>query len=691
MAALVQSKASAEVINATTVAATFDSSVTAGNLIVGVCAGWKAGGTTLSGIADNKGNGAYTVQENDLWDSEVRHGQGYKANVATGGTTFTVTATFATSVNGTLGILEYSGIETTPTVSSASNSGTGTAVTAGTVNPAAASTIVAGMIYNTGGPVTIAENHASYTQRLEIDENNDAQAQNIADRNATTGSQACTWSASGSVAWGAHSVAYSETSTGATLAAGAQALALGLAATLVAGAITLAAGAQVLGLSAPTASVSSGAVTLAAGSQAIGLSAPDTTLTVTISLAAGSQTLSLVVPAPAVSSGATTIAADANTLALSVDATVAATISLAGGEQTLALTAPSAAISSGASTVAAGSQILALSAPDVALSLGAVTLSAGGQILALINPDATVSAAGGAQTLTASVQTLALSVQDATVSTGAVTVQAGSQTLALVNPDATLAAPVTLSAGGQTLALSSPDVTLSAGAVTLSADGQVLGLSSPGAAVSIGASALTVGAQVLALIAPDATVVSASNQTLTADAAALALSAPEAAVTAVSARQEAALPEPIWGAAVQLPPTYTVIGLDLRPAVDVDGEIDISISVVVAGQCTVVREADIAGVIAIAVPFISGNGGVSAVAVARGSAFVPSRVDVVGRIASVSDARVSMQCSQELDTSIAGHGHIELTQVHLLKEARDEARRAAEETILVFGSWSRRS
>ena len=208
--ALVQKKAGAEVGPSTTHAATFDSAVTAGNLVVGVAAVWDSTAPALTSIADNKGNGNYTIQESDAWASQIRHAQGSKegAGLTTGGTSFTVTATFDAGVAGAMGIIEYAGVAANPTVTSISNSGTSAAPNSGTLAPAAASVVVASMATALSGG-TFAVNDVNYVEQLELDQDNSHQAQNIADRFDTVGSQSCTWSQSGSSAWGAHAVAYS--------------------------------------------------------------------------------------------------------------------------------------------------------------------------------------------------------------------------------------------------------------------------------------------------------------------------------------------------------------------------------------------------------------------------------------------------------------------------------------------------
>lgn len=208
--ALVQLKASAEVAEATTIATTFDSSVTAGNQIIVNTGAWDNGvDQTISSIADNKGNGNYTVAVSPaIIDSETKCAQYYKNNIGTGGTTFTVTVSWSASINGVAGLFEYSGLKTGGTVTTNSSSGSSAEASSGAVAPAALSLYVAGMSYNVGGATTMAVKAGSvYTQALEIDEDNNAQAMNIASYTGS-GSQTCLWTIGASRTWVAWQASY---------------------------------------------------------------------------------------------------------------------------------------------------------------------------------------------------------------------------------------------------------------------------------------------------------------------------------------------------------------------------------------------------------------------------------------------------------------------------------------------------
>lgn len=442
---------------------------------------------------------------------------------------------------------------------------------------------------------------AGQTQRASVQDGTANRPRQEATTEAGAASVVSSWTLTNATGWVAQAIDLSAASTGATLAAGAQVLALTVAATLVAGAVTLAAGMQALGLSAPAPSISSGSVTLAAGSQVAGLSAPTATISSTISLAAGAQTLALSTPTPVTASGT-------------------------------------------------------------------VTLAAGNQILALIVPDATISAAGGAQTLTASAQVIGLSAQDAAVTSGA----------------------SILAADGQTLALSASAATLTAGVVTLSTDAQTLSLSAPDAATSSGASTVAATGQALALSAPTATLIAASNQTLTAESVVLALVVPDAdlSASAVPPPSSVTVDQRPTGAAVRLPPTYAVFGVE-RQHVDIQGTIDVYIAVSINGRGTIVnREADLAGSLSVSVlaPFVRSAGDATASVEARGLMQLSSHAAIVVGSAHTTGDMLVTACWQysEPIVTCAGVGAVIFCQEHILKEARVTARRMAEEDALLF-------
>lgn len=208
-----QSKASAEFSAVTSFTVTFDSAVTGGSHVVANTSSWRTGSDqTLSSIADNKGNGNYTqAVASPRINSEVIGYQFYKNALVTGGSSFQITATWNAAVSGCIGITEYAGIKTSPTVTTNSNSDTAGAgqPTSGAAAPAASSLYVAGMSYNNAA-TTIAVTGGGFAQRLEIDENNDVQDISIADQAGVSGSKNCAWTLGALRPWTAWVASYEE-------------------------------------------------------------------------------------------------------------------------------------------------------------------------------------------------------------------------------------------------------------------------------------------------------------------------------------------------------------------------------------------------------------------------------------------------------------------------------------------------
>ncbi len=109
--AFVQSKLTRQTGSSTTVAVTFTSNVTAGNLIR-VMASWDGGIGVLSGIADSLGN-TYTAVDNLSDGGNPNHyATWYAKNIAGGACTVTVTFTSARPIT-LLHVEEISGADTT--------------------------------------------------------------------------------------------------------------------------------------------------------------------------------------------------------------------------------------------------------------------------------------------------------------------------------------------------------------------------------------------------------------------------------------------------------------------------------------------------------------------------------------------------------------------------------------------------
>jgi hypothetical protein len=219
MGVRLQAAVSAEVLNSLTVTATIGV-ITRGNTLVATAASWEdPNDQILTSITDNQGNGTYTVAVSATrLDSQVMLVQAYKTNVGIVTTpgTCTVTATWTELVNGTLQVVEYSGIATTPTVVTSTLNGSSTTPSTGVIDAGAnPSTFVAAMTYNVGGPSTMTVTAGNgFSQLNEIDENNDAAALNVAEMALLAGAQGpqtCGWTIAPSCTWAAIGVAYSDT------------------------------------------------------------------------------------------------------------------------------------------------------------------------------------------------------------------------------------------------------------------------------------------------------------------------------------------------------------------------------------------------------------------------------------------------------------------------------------------------
>ena len=213
----VQATASSEFADVTTFTVTLGSSVTAGNCIIAATSSWSSPtDQNISSIADNKGNGNYTAGPGmPRLDSEVIGDIYRKPNVTTGGTSFQITVTWSVACSGCVGGIEYSGIESSPTVQTGTNSGSSTTPSVG-VTPGASSLCIAAMSYN-GNATTIAvSGTGGFTQVLEIDENNNRQAISIAERLSVSGSQTCNWTLGATKTWTACAISLTESGAAPT-------------------------------------------------------------------------------------------------------------------------------------------------------------------------------------------------------------------------------------------------------------------------------------------------------------------------------------------------------------------------------------------------------------------------------------------------------------------------------------------
>lgn len=119
---------------------------------------------------------------------------------------------------------------------------------------------------------------------------------------------------------------------------------------------SITAGDQVITITAPSATVSSGAVSIAGGNQTVTITAPTAAISTSgspQSISAGNQTVTITAPA----------------------AILSAFINLLAGNQTVTVTAPVASISAGAISIPAGNQLVTITAPFASISNGAGAVS----------------------------------------------------------------------------------------------------------------------------------------------------------------------------------------------------------------------------------------------------------------------------------------------------------------------------
>ena len=221
-AAFVQATASTEGSSVTTLATTYGNSTVSGNLaVISACCFDSDGVAPTSFSISDSFTNSYSLARGqsfgvDASNDGVRLEQHYSANI-TGGASHEVTVSFGDTVFCTVGLLEFSGVATT-TPSDGVNSGRAVSSTpsSGSVTPGSNGIFCGAMSYDNVN-LTMALNWTGGTQRLEIDENNDASAQNIATKAATAASaDTAAWTLSASNEWAAMLCSYKEAAGGVT-------------------------------------------------------------------------------------------------------------------------------------------------------------------------------------------------------------------------------------------------------------------------------------------------------------------------------------------------------------------------------------------------------------------------------------------------------------------------------------------
>lgn len=197
---------------ATSVSLTFDNTVTAGNdVIISVGTFDASDAAALVSVTDTITGNTYTTRITPgtrprLWQMSSR--------IAAGGGSFQITVTFNASVTGTIGIMEFSGLKTSGTVTASTIAQGSSTAPAVTFTPVAASgeCLVIGQTGYDGADTTMvmdaATIAASFTQQLER-ETNTTQSQNVVSKgNNGTSSTTVGWTLGASRGWSAQAVSY---------------------------------------------------------------------------------------------------------------------------------------------------------------------------------------------------------------------------------------------------------------------------------------------------------------------------------------------------------------------------------------------------------------------------------------------------------------------------------------------------
>jgi hypothetical protein len=168
----VQSRNTANSASSTTIAQTFNSAVTGGNLIV-VAVSWDSSSTASVTCSDNVGNTySSALVANDTINTQAL-GICYAAN-SVGGTAITVTATFAVaSTTRYIAIHEYSGVAvTSPADGSSSGVAVGSTapdnVTSGSATTTVSGDLIFGAVVETAAGSTTISPGTNFTQRQNV-------------------------------------------------------------------------------------------------------------------------------------------------------------------------------------------------------------------------------------------------------------------------------------------------------------------------------------------------------------------------------------------------------------------------------------------------------------------------------------------------------------------------------------------
>lgn len=200
----------------------FDSLPATGSLIYVHITSYQSSGTTptISSVADNQGNGNYTLVETQVTtggSDNYTHAVYFLQATAAPSGTFTVTTTFTASVSSFITIVEVTGHDSGQMHKQVKATGSSTNATA-TLGATTATDclILGGMTHNNGTPSITNDATNLPTQLQEEEDNNSTEAGNVAYRKVTsTGTYTGNWAIGSSTTWAVILVAISAPGGGA--------------------------------------------------------------------------------------------------------------------------------------------------------------------------------------------------------------------------------------------------------------------------------------------------------------------------------------------------------------------------------------------------------------------------------------------------------------------------------------------
>ena len=207
MSALIGTWSAAESSGSITLAAR---TTTSGSLITVAAGGWVSSGSTSLPICTDAHSNTYVEPAGDLdCDSGTPNARitlQYNAGAGTRGSGHTITNAFTGFASNALGAHEWSGVETSPTVVSGTNTGTST-TPSGSVSVGAASLVVSTIGISTDTTIT-ASGGASLAQDVDTDNSN--QEHTTLYKIGQTGTPSVGADLGASTGWGVITIAFTE-------------------------------------------------------------------------------------------------------------------------------------------------------------------------------------------------------------------------------------------------------------------------------------------------------------------------------------------------------------------------------------------------------------------------------------------------------------------------------------------------